>query len=553
MFLGCAEVKILSNGKRNNGAVLILCAGCVIMYKEKSVSDAMRRRGRGCDMESYLLDDYLSALTEAGLLVDAQDVSRELFNHPIRHLSCDTRDMAADTLFVCKGAHFRPEYAEQAARGGAVAYVSQTDYRASIPAILVSDVRAAMALLAKLFYGAPSDKLMTVGVTGTKGKSTTVYYLKAILDQYLNKECAVLSSIDNYDGVIREESHLTTPEPIMLHRHFRNAVDSGISHLVMEVSSQALKYGRVAGVTYTVGVFHNIGLDHISPIEHPDFEDYFAAKMEIFSHCGIACIHLDIPQADELIARAKEKGCRIVTYGERADAVVRCSDVTKIAEGYRFTVTAPDGSCEMQLGMPGRFNVQNAMAAVASLWSMGIPLSACADGLKTARVSGRMEVFTSADQRVTVLVDYAHNDMSFHALFDSVDQEYPGKKKIAVFGCPGKKAFLRREDLGRIAGQRGDYVVITEEDSGEEPFDSIAADIARHVEAAGCAYSVSEDRGEAIREAILEHGTDKVILLTGKGRETRMKRGLLYIDTPSDVAYTEKYLAEYDARVKIEV
>lgn len=498
-------------------------------------------------MDRLNLNEYLSALAIAGLLLNAQAVPTTMLDQDIEYLSCDTRDMAQNTLFFCKGAHFRPEYVTDAAQKGAIAYISEVDYGGDIPAILVSDVRAAMALLARVFYGDPSSKITTIGVTGTKGKSTTVYYIKSILDHYLKRETAVLSSIDNYDGVIRSESHLTTPEPLMLHRHFRNALDSQISHVVMEVSSQALKYGRVEGVTFSVAVFHNIGTDHISPIEHPDFDDYLASKMEILSHCRVACINADLEQSNMLILRTQLMGHRVVTYGENPNAKIRCTNVEKTEGGYRFLVTVQgEEPYPVEIGMPGRFNVSNAMAAIAALWSLGIPVAASAEGLKNAKVSGRMELFSSHDGKVQVLVDYAHNEMSFEALFDSVEQEFPGKKKIAVFGCPGKKALLRRADLGRIAGERGDYVIITEEDSGEEPFDAIAEDIAQHVRQTNCPYSICEDRGEAIRQAIMEHGTDVIVLLTGKGRETRMKRGLEYIDTPSDVDYTLRYLAEYD-------
>ena len=498
-----------------------------------------------CQVRHYrqTLAGLLSQLRASGLLV-CYDGDEEL---AITHLSFDTRDLMEETLFFCKGAHFKVDYLFAAAENGAVAYVSETRYEdAPIPAILVTDIRQAMSVAAAYHYRNPSDKLTTVGLTGTKGKSTTAYYVKAILDEALAAECAVLSSIDNFDGVNREESHLTTPEAIPLHQHFVNAVESGLSHLVMEVSSQALKYGRVDGICFDVACLHNIGVDHISPIEHPDFEDYFAAKLKILDTCRVGCVNTDADHADRMLAYAKASGCRLVTYGSHPDDDVSCSQVRKDGEAIRFTVTTATFTEDFAITMPGLFNVQNALCAIAVCMTLGISVEAMKKGLLNARAAGRMEVFASRDGRVVALVDYAHNRMSFGALYDSVAKEYPGKTVITVFGCPGGKAYLRRQDLGELSGKHSSLVIITEEDSGEEPFAQIAGDIAKSVSSCGCRYEICEDRGEAIRRAICENRGDRVILITGKGRETRQKRGTLYIDTPSDVDYVERFMAIYD-------
>lgn len=490
----------------------------------------------------HALSSLLSVLEMAGLLI-----SHEGDLPTVCHLSFDTRDLRPNTLFFCKGAHFMVEYLKQAAENGAVAYVSETRYdEVKLPCVLVSDIRRAMSVLALFHYDRPAEKLKTVGITGTKGKSTTAYYIKSIFDAAWDKECAILSSIDNYDGVIREEAHLTTPEAIPLQQHFVNAVESGISHLVMEVSSQALKYGRVDGVVFDVACFNNIGTDHISPVEHPDFEDYFAAKKKIFDTCRVGCVNTDVAYAEETLAYAKRAGCRVVTYGSHPTDDVYCSHVEVKPDEIRFTVRTATFTDIFAITMPGLFNVQNALAAIAVCLALDVPISAIKEGLYRARAAGRMEVFRSEDGRVVALVDYAHNRMSFEALYDSVAKEYPGRKVITVFGCPGGKAFLRRRDLGELSGKHSSHVYITEEDSGEEPFPQIAADVAKNVAAEGCAYTILEDRGEAIRRAVCEGDEARVILITGKGRETRQKRGTLYIDTPSDVDFVEQSLRTYD-------
>lgn len=503
-------------------------------------------------MKEYLLKDYISELEAAGLLVDT-DVSAVSGSSEIKDLTFDTREMKEGALFVCKGAHFKREYLETAYNNGAVAYVSEIVYDGCKNRVIVSDIRRAMSILAVKFFDDAPSKLVSVGITGTKGKSTTAYYLRNILNLYLadsgKPDCAVISSIDTYDGIVNKESHLTTPEAIDLFRHFDNAVSTGISHLVMEVSSQALKYGRVDGINFDVACFNNIGLDHISPAEHESFEDYYAAKLKLLDTCKVACINSDDEHSPETLSYADGK-CRVITYGSHEDDTVYCEYAEKREDGIYFRVRTPEYDDVLSITMPGMFNVSNALAAVAMSYVLGIPAKYVKSGLRTARASGRMQVYTSEDSRVVVVVDYAHNRMSFEALYNAVGIEYPSRDVITIFGCPGSKAFLRRHDLGELAGKNSDYVIITEEDSGEEPFDNIASDIAVNVAAENCRYDIIENRGEAIRRGIIDYGSrPRIILITGKGEETRQKRGTKYIDCPSDVDYTLSCLKEYNAAV----
>ena len=500
------------------------------------------------DKKQYSLQEYVLLLKDNGFVVKTHDCGG-IFNKTVRYISCDSSDIESGALFVCKGVHFSKEYLKDALAKGAFAYVSETVYEldgADTPYIIVNDVRKVMTFIAGLYYNNVWDQLQLVGLTGTKGKSTTAYYLKFIFDDYLKSrgkpESAILSSIDNYDGVINEESHITTPESFALYKHFNNAVESGIEYLSMEVSSQGLKYDRTLGVTFSVGCFLNIGEDHISGIEHTDFEDYFSSKLKFFKQCRTACVNLGSDHIDRIMETAKADAGEVITFGLTEKAGVYGYDIKPEQDGVTFKARTDSFDEKFELTMRGLFNVENALAAIAACYALGVPVCHMTGGLKKARSSGRMEVFRSASRGFDVIVDYAHNKMSFEALYSSIQREYPGKKIFVVFGCPGYKALGRRRELGEIAGKFSEMIFLTEEDAGEEPVINICEDIAEHVKKQNRNYEIIEDREKAIEKAIDTADENTVILITGKGRETRQKRGLEYVETRSDVDCVEEFL-----------
>lgn len=486
--------------------------------------------------------EYIERLKELGVY-EYSDCDEE---REIGYISYNSADVLKDTMFVCKGAHFLEKYLKDAGDRGACVYVSEKKYDIQMPYIIVSDIRKAMSHIADMYYGRVWEDIFLTGITGTKGKSSTTYMVKSVLDEYLKgvkrPQSAVISGIDNYDGVISEESHLTTPEAFELQKHFNNAVSSGIEYLTMEVSSQALKYGRTDCITYDIGIFLNIGEDHISGIEHPDFDDYFHSKLLLFNQCRTAIVNLNTDHEKEVVEAAKAAE-RTVTFGiGREDADLYGYDVRATSKGIRFRVRCDSFDEEFRISLRGLFNADNALAAIAAAYVMNIPLDDIKAGLKKAAVPGRMEVFTNEEKNIDVIVDYAHNKMSFESLFASTVKEYPGRKIYIVYGCPGKKAFARRRELAEVAGAYADMIYITEEDAGEEDVFAISKEIAGYAEKAGASWKIIVDRGQAIKTAIEDAESDAVILVTGKGRETRQKRGTKYVDTPSDVDYVKQYI-----------
>lgn len=494
----------------------------------------------------HILKKYRDILAQNNLLTD-DNLDEEMLSGVVNHISFDSREVAAGTLFVCKGVGFKEEFLQAALDAGACGYISEEKYEAyDVPYMIVRDVRKAMTHIAALYHNNIWEKINLIGITGTKGKSTTTYFQKSVLDDFLaannRPASAVLSSIDTYDGVVQFESHITTPETFVLYEHFANAVASNIDYLTMEVSSQALKYDRTLGITFDVGCYLNIGIDHISDIEHSDFDDYFSAKLKFFRQCETAIVNIDCPYAEQVLDVARQHAKSIVTFGTRKEADLYGYDVRITADELIFRAACADFDEEFSIGLHGLFNVQNALAVIGISRALNIPLEFIKSGLKKAKVSGRMEIFRAKNSELFAVVDYAHNQMSFEALFESMRKQYPGRPISIVFGCPGYKALGRRRELGEIAGKYADISYITEEDAGAEPVRQISEEIASHISAQGGKYTIIEDRKEAIKTAIQDAPDNGIILITGKGRETRQKRGKEYVETPSDVDFTEEFL-----------
>lgn len=504
------------------------------------------------EMRYYTIGEFEKLLRSRDMLAECELYGKE--DMVIRLLTYDSREVETDTMFICKGAAFKPVYLRNSVEQGAVCYVSEKKYELEqdVPYLVVRDIRKAMPVLANFFYNNPWEDLTVTGVGGTKGKSTSVYYMKAVVDDYLmaqnKKDSAVISSIDIYDGKSKTESHITTPEAVELQRHFRNALDTGMEYVQMEISSQALKYHRVDGIIFDVAVFLNISEDHISPIEHVDFEDYFSSKMRMFAQTRTAVVNLDADYISRILKAAEAAG-EVITFSTKdARADYYAYEIHKDGQSTRFQVRCAAFDEEFVLTMPGLFNVENALGVIAAAVKMGIPKEYIHSGLLRARSSGRMELYASDDKKILAIVDYAHNKLSFEKLFSSMKEEYPDYEIVSIFGCPGRKALTRRRDLGTVAGRYSKKVYLVAEDPGYEPVEDISRDIAQYVEAEGCPYEMIEDRGEAIKTAIESAEGKTLLLVTGKGGETRQKYGSDYLDCPSDVEYVVRYLEEYNKR-----
>lgn len=489
-------------------------------------------------MNTIAISQLAELLAQNGLLDHTVNLVPGTADHDpeVCGADSDSRFVRPQHLFVCKGAAFKPAYLTSALEKGAVAYLCGVDraqelssVAPGVPALVATEVRPAMALVALEAWGHPDRELEVVGITGTKGKSTTSYILRAILDtgEQNRPQTGIIGSIETFDGVERAESVNTTPEACDLWRHVSNTAESGLPYLVMEVSSQALKYQRVDGLHLDVAAFLNIGRDHISPLEHPTWEDYFASKLRIFEHAQQAVVNLETDHLQEVLDAAARCD-RTMTFssvgskrnGHTAD--VWCDHIESGFGRNSFVVHTPSWTAKAELSMPGLFNVDNALAAIAICELLGVGKEHVLAGLAHVSVPGRMELIPSKNGQVVGIVDFAHNAMSFSKFGPSVREEFPGWQVISVFGATGDKAVERRYELPVEAAKWSDQLIFTKDDPGHERVDDICAAMAS-VTPAGTPYEIVPDRAQAVQRAIdlaFASGKKTVVCVLARGTES---------------------------------
>lgn len=442
----------------------------------------------------------------------------------ITGLSFDSRQVQAGDLFLCKGAAFKETYLDQALAAGAVAYVTdRSDLRAEgVPGLVVSDMRRVLAMVSDWFYDSPWRDLRMVAVTGTKGKTTTVQYLKEIFDAAYRAQglppCGISSTQIVFDGKATSRANLTTPEAPDLYRHLAHARDAGLKTMIVEVSSQAVKYARVGEIEFDDAVFMNISPDHISPQEHPDFEDYLHSKLRLFQASRRAYINME-SQEQAAIRDAVQGQEEVLTFSIRQPADYYAANIAWAKEGAHFDMVSPEADdFPVFLPMHGFFNVENAVAASAVALRAGIDPAYVAAGLSRAQLDGHMRFVSEEEDDLTVVVDYAHNGLSMDHVLRDMAAEFPQGELVVLFGATGDKAVNRRFGLGQAASRRADKIYLTADDPGKEKVEAICRDIAGAFERA-VPYLVVEDRPQAIRQAILAATPGSVVLLLGKGSE----------------------------------
>ena len=473
--------------------------------------------------------NVISELKKYNLIKEYKD-----YDIDFKSLEYNSKEVEKDTLFVCKGVAFKREYLEDAIINGATCYISEKDYDVGIPCIVVNDNRKALAIVSKLFY---PDNLFKIGITGTKGKTTTNYFVHNILREYLGYKPGIFATHYFYTGKHSGETHLTTPESLELHRYLNEMQDMNIKYMSMEVSSQAEYHQRTYGMNFNIGAFLNISEDHISPLEHKNFDEYLSCKIEFLKKCETIAIFKHTDYYDRIINEIKDK--KIITFGYTDDCDYVITNV-KNNDNLSFEVYHEGKSHVYEIGMAGRFNIINATCAIVISDLLNIDYKSVLDGLLKTEIKGRMNVIEGV---CPIIIDYAHNKLSAKALYESLKEDYKDKKIKVLFGCPGDKGINRRKDMGLLAGIYADYVYLTAEDPGTSTVREIALDIAKYIEKYHKNYEIIEDRESAIKKAMSDLTKDDVLVLLGKGDENYQIIGNEWVPYETDEVIVRKNLS----------
>jgi len=442
----------------------------------------------------------------------------------INSIEDDSRNIKkGDLFFAIKGFLVDgAQYIDDAIKNGAQAVVvgEDTDYKSlnipdNVTLIVVPDNRKAMAIAACNFYNHPSKKLKLIGVTGTKGKTTTTYMIKEICEKQGYK-VGLIGTIANYvAGTSLGDSDRTTPESIKLQRLFAKMVEAKCDVVVMEVSSQSLKLNRVYGSDFDIGVFTNLSEDHISPKEHPNMNDYFESKCKLFDMCKFGFVNADDIYSQKLIK--KVENCEITTYGIDNYCNLLAKDITITNSYVDFKVKLGDRNERVKTDIPGRFSVYNSLAAIAVTQKLGCSTENIKDALLNVKVPGRSELVNNKKE-LTIMIDYAHSPESLENILSAV-KSYTRGRVISVFGCGGDRDTTKRPIMGEISGRIADFTIITSDNPRTENPELIVKAIEEGIKKTKGNYKAIVDRTEAIKEAIKMANKTDIIVLAGKGHE----------------------------------
>ena len=441
----------------------------------------------------------------------------------VRDIIYDSRKIAPETMFVCMvgavtdGHKYIPDAID---KGASVIVLEREEEAAQIPenitVLKVASARLALALMSAALFDHPARKLVTIGLTGTKGKTTTTYMIKKVLEM-AGKKVGLIGTIGAMIGEEHLPSKNTTPESYELHRMFAAMVEAGCEYVVMEVSSQGLKLDRTAGILFDYGIFTNLSPDHIGPAEHASFEEYMECKSLLFRQCRIGIVNADDEHVDGIL---KGHTCEVKTFSAEKEADLMASDIGFINEdgklGMHFKVSGCM-DCQAKVHIPGRFSVYNSMVTMLVCHLAGISDEAILEGLSKVQVKGRVEMLP-VSKDYTLIIDYAHNEVSTRSVLTTL-MEYHPKRLICVYGGGGNRSKLRRYDMGEVTGEMADLCVLTCDNPRDEEIRDINNDIKVGLARSNGKYIEIDDRKEAIAYCMKNAKPGDMIVLLGKGHE----------------------------------
>ena len=438
----------------------------------------------------------------------------------ISELVYDTRKVTKDAMFVCiVGTAFdsHEKAAEVAAAGAKVIIVSkEVEVPEDVTVIKVADTRYALALISAAYFDYPANTLKVIGITGTKGKTTTTFMIKSILEN-AGYKVGLIGTIETIIGDKHIPANNTTPESYIVQEYFAEMLKAGCQICVMEVSSQGLMMHRTAGIPFELGIFTNLAPDHIGPNEHASFEEYAQCKGMLFRQCKVGIANVDDENYEMVM---KDHTCSMETIGFSENADLRASNVALVGRpGYLGVTYDLTGllNFPVEIDIPGKFSVYNSLVAIAVCRHFDIAKENILEALKGAKAKGRIEQVKVSDDFM-LLIDYAHNAMSLESLLSTL-KEYHPERLVCLFGCGGNRSKLRRYEMGEVSGKMADLTIVTSDNPRFEDPQEIIDDIKIGLAKTTGTYVEIIDRKDAIKYAIENGKPGDVIVLAGKGHE----------------------------------